>query len=124
MYLCSKLLQPSNINGSFLRGKQVAAPHTKVRCGTNHPTGQTQGVVRKDGTCCPIVVLVHEYMLTYTNINERTFNLMLITFNSSLIDRSSSSNQHSKMNVSIFYSTLLEMLVINDLMSRLVGQLF
>lgn len=37
-YLNSKLLQAPNVDGSFLGGKEVAAPHTELLRGAHHPT--------------------------------------------------------------------------------------
>ena len=56
-YLCCKLLQPSDVNGAFLRCVEVATTHTKVRGRTDHPAGETEGVVRKDCFRSTIVVL-------------------------------------------------------------------
>ena len=104
-YLCRKLLQPPYVNGPFLWGIQVAASHTQLWGGTNHSAGESQGVVREDGTGWPVVVLVK------TKISKLTLK-----------------HPHSSMvcvHVRVCVCpTLLDILVINDLMSRLVGQLF
>ena len=56
-HLCSKLLQPPNVNGPLLRGVEVAPADTEVTGGADHPTGEAKGIVGEDGFGCPIVVL-------------------------------------------------------------------
>lgn len=60
LYLHSKLLQSPDVDGSLLRSSQIAGPNAQIRCGTDHATGQTQGVVGQDHLCCAVVVLEWE----------------------------------------------------------------
>lgn len=57
LYLSCKLLQPPNVNGTFLWSIQVASSHTEVGGRTYHSTCQAEGVVRKYSFSCTIVVL-------------------------------------------------------------------
>lgn len=57
-YLNSKLLQAPNVDGSFLGGEEVAAPHTEFLREAHHLTRQPHEVVRQDGLGRSIVVLI------------------------------------------------------------------
>lgn len=64
-YLNSKLLQAPNVDGSFLGGEEVAAPHTEFLREAHHLTRQPHEVVRQDGLGRSIVVLTHTNTDTY-----------------------------------------------------------
>ena len=57
IYLGSKLLETPNVDGTLLRGIEVATTHTQVTGRTHHSTRQPQGVVGEDGLGSTIVVL-------------------------------------------------------------------
>ena len=56
-HLSSKLLQTSNVDGTLLRGVEIAPTHTEVRGRAHHSAGKAQRVVREDVLTGPIVVL-------------------------------------------------------------------
>ena len=57
MHLSGKLLKSSNVDGTLLRGIEVATAHTEITGGAHHTAGQPQGVVGKDCLGSAIVVL-------------------------------------------------------------------
>ena len=56
-YLSGKLLQSSDVDGTFLRSKQVTRPHTKVRGRADHAAGKSKRIVRENGLSSAVVVL-------------------------------------------------------------------
>ena len=82
-HLYSKLLQSTDIYGTFLCGIQVASAHTEVASRTHHPTGQSQRVVRQDQFCRTVIILrkqnqrKHEIMCFQQNLILLTMALAL-----------------------------------------------
>ncbi len=89
-YLCGKLLQSPDVDGTFLRRIQVTPPDTQVWGGTHHPTRQTQWVVWENGPSGSIIILwtstqkrltkpselhiYHFFEITYWQLLQRSKN--------------------------------------------------
>ncbi len=57
LYLGSKLLQSSYVDGTLLCSVEVTPAHAEVTSRTHHSTGESQGVVRENGTGSSVIVL-------------------------------------------------------------------
>ncbi len=51
------MLEPADVDGALLAGRQVAPAHAQVRRGTHHAAGEAQRVVGQDGLGRAVVVL-------------------------------------------------------------------